>query len=319
MSVRSGLAAACAISTLLGASHACAEDSVPLRLRYEAPAECPNAEAFFAEVVARTALAQRARANEPASALIVTIRSVPGGHAGRFELEARGAKSTREVSAAQCAQLVTALALITALAIDPNASTAPTVKTASPTPSPPPPAPPAARPRLRWKAGAAVELLAGFGSSPSLLVRPFVELAREGRGPFSYAFRLAAERAQNTAVKAAGDAELTLWAGRAEACPLRLAASTRVRVVSCVTLDLGQLQANASGVSPTRKVDRPWVAPGALGRLELQLHDMLALEVAGELASPLVRDRFFVNTNATLYRAPALVGGAALGLAFCFP
>lgn len=319
---------ACALSIVLAASVARAQGEVPLRLRYDAPSECPGADAFFAQVVARTALARPAAADAAATELLVTIHSVPGGHAGTLELRAGETETaTREVSAAQCDQVVTALALITALAIDPNASTAPIPEPApvAPTPVPEPaqtrPAPPAPpiRERFRFELGAGFGLLANFGSDPTWLVRPFVELARERQGPFGYSFRLSAARAHASVVAGEGGVELTLWAGRAEACPLHVALGAPVRLAPCVALDVGQLQARGSGVSPTRQVDRPWLAPGLLTRFELQWLDPLVFEVAGEAFFPVIRDRFFVNTDNTVYRTRAITLGATLGLAFRFP
>jgi hypothetical protein len=319
---------ACALSIALAASVARAQDNVPLRLRYDAPSECPGADAFFAQVVARTALARPAAANAPATELRVTIRSVPGGHAGTLELRTREAETaTREVSAAQCSQVVTALALITALAIDPNASTAPIPEPAraAPRPGPEPtqarPAPPLPpiRERFRFEIGAGLGLLANFGSDPTWLVRPFVELARERKAPLGYSLRLSAARAHASVVAGEGGVDLTLWAGRAEACPLHVPLGARVRLAPCVALELGQLQARGSGVSPKRQIDRPWLAAGALTRFELELLDALVLEVAGEILAPVVRDRFFVNTDATVYRTRAISLGATLGLAFRFP
>ena len=321
---------ACAVSMMLAASVARAQDEVPLRLRYDAPSECPGANAFLAQVVARTALARPAAADAAATELSVTIRRVAGGHAGTLELRAGETETaTREVSAAQCDQVVTALALITALAIDPNASTAaipePEPARAAPTPEPEPtqarpePPVPAIRERFHFEIGAGFGLLANFGSDLTWLVRPFVELARERQGPFGYSFRLSAARAHTSVVAGEGGVELTLWAGRAEACPLHVALGTPVRLAPCVALDVGQLQARGSGVSPTRQVDRPWLAPGLVTRVELQLLDPLVLEIAGEMTFPVVRDRFFVNTDNTVYRTRAITLGATLGLAFRFP
>ena len=326
--------AACACSIVLAASNARAQDAVPVRVRYDAPAECPGPDAFMAQIVARTALARPATASGPATELGVTIRAIPGGHAGTLELRLRETEvtTTREVSAAQCAQLVTALALMTALAIDPNASTAPlseSVPAAKSLPpsdtsraQPPPSAAEAAREpreRFRFELGAALGLLVGFGSEPSWLVRPFVQLARERSAPFSYAFRLSATRMHAVVVASEGGAELTLWAARAEACPLHFPLGSRVRVAPCLALELGQLQAEGNRVSPTRNVDRPWLAPGALARLEVALLDLLVVEAALDAAVPVLRDRFFVNADTTVYRTRAISLAASLGLALRFP
>jgi hypothetical protein len=119
--------------------------------------------------------------------------------------------------------------------------------------------------------------------------------------------------------KSDGGVELTLWSGTAEACPMHLPAGARVRLAPCLALEVGQLQASGSRVMPAQRIDRPWLAPGLLTRLELQLFDVLVIELTGEILAPVVRDRFFVNADATVYRTPAVTGGGTLGLGACFP
>src|SRR5438045_2809080 len=125
MRVRLGLALCCGLLTAGVARAAAAEDRVPLQLSYSAPGDCPSAAGFFAQVAARTALARTAAPGERTRELVIVIAHVAGGSMGTLQLTAAdGASSTRSVSAAQCEQVVTALALMTALAVDPNASVA---------------------------------------------------------------------------------------------------------------------------------------------------------------------------------------------------
>lgn len=330
MPARPGLVARCAFLTFVAAGLARADDAVPLRLRYSAPASCPNAESFLGQVAARTPLARPARGGEPATSLIVSIRDVQGGSAGTLELRAPGSvTSTRGVSAAQCEQVVTALALMTALAIDPNASTAPVqeppvappAKVAALGPAPPPPSGPLAR--WRWRTGASFEALGGVAPDPVLLVRPFFEVERERHSAWSPALRVSGGRAHAIVPGGSGAGEFTLWTGRLEGCPLRLSASRAVRLSPCLVVDAGQLRAVGNGISPAEQVDRPWLSAGLAGRLEFRLLEVLAIELAIELAGevffPIVRDRFFIDTDVTLYRAPPVAGGAVIGLGMQFP
>lgn len=329
MRVRLGLALCCALLTLAVARAATAEDGVALQLRYMAPGDCPNAASFFAQVTARTALARAAAQGERASELVIAIAHVAGGSTGTLELTAPdGASSTRSVSAAQCEQVVTALALMTALAVDPNASVAAVPKPApAATPSEPvhtdSPSPSsngsgaALRARWRWEVGAALEALGGVAPQLVFFPRPFVELAHVGR--YSFALRLSASRGHAVVERGAGGAELTLWAGRLEACPVRVEIGPVLRVSPCLAVDAGQLRAAGTRVMPANHVERPWLAGGGIGRLEFGLWDVLAVELSGELFVPFVRDRFFVGANTTVHRAPAVAGGAALGLGVRFP
>lgn len=328
MPVCSGRVLRCALLTLFVTRLAAAEDRVALQLRYDAPAACPTAKRFFAQLEARTPLARMAVADEPATALVIVIRTVAGGSTGTLELRAPdGVTSTRDVSAAECEQVVTALALMTALAIDPNASVsadseraqaaAPTTHAAPPAAPGPPAQAAASRKSLRWEIGVALEALGGVATDLVLLVRPFVQLEHDA--PWRYAVRVSAARAQATAETSAGAAQLTLWAGRLEACPLDLEPSAALGFWSCLALDAGQLQAQGTRVSPAEHVSRPWLAAGGIGRVEFRFLGVLAIELSGELFLPIVRDRFFVGAGTTVHRAPAVAGGAALGLGVRFP
>jgi hypothetical protein len=96
----------------------------PIRVRYEAPAECPDEGAFVGEVRARTSRARLAAAGERARSFEVAVARRGGRFQGRLDVrEPSGAASRREVSGASCAEVVSALALVTALAVDPRAST----------------------------------------------------------------------------------------------------------------------------------------------------------------------------------------------------
>src|SRR5882672_7665894 len=103
-----------------------ADDHVALVLEYAAPPACPGADRFLDEIAARTSRARPAQPGERATTLTVVIKEVAGGDKGTLQLQsADGATSARQVSAADCEQVVSALALMTALAIDPNAVTDP--------------------------------------------------------------------------------------------------------------------------------------------------------------------------------------------------
>src|ERR1700753_813809 len=118
------LLAAVAVSAV--SWHAHAAEPVPIRVDYTAPEGCPTAQDFLGEVAARTSLARLAAPEERATALTLTIREVEGGNKGTLRFAPpEGAASSRDVSAADCGQVVSALALMTALAIDPDASTEP--------------------------------------------------------------------------------------------------------------------------------------------------------------------------------------------------
>ena len=115
----------------------------PVRLEYHAPDACPDERAFVARVRSRTtrfvlAGADATGGDEVARSFSVDVSTTPHGVEGRLtSLEATRtpAPATRVVAGETCDEVVDALALITALAVDPNASTA-----FAPAPVPEPPA-----------------------------------------------------------------------------------------------------------------------------------------------------------------------------------
>jgi hypothetical protein len=318
-------------ATLLASAPLFAEDVTPVKLSYAAASGCADERGFFEQVAARTQRVRLADASEPATALLVSIREVPGGLAGKLELRGdEGTTAAREVKAASCDQVVAALAIMAALAIDPDASTEPLPKPrAAPPPSPPrpvvrpPPEPIALEPapalRSRWKVGVSLAVLSGVFSDPVLAVRPFVELAREGQSRSGYTLRLSAARFQSKVVRSEGTGEFALNSARLEACPLHLRTWEPVWVSACPLLDAGWLEARGADVTPRQSLTRGWLAAGGTLRIQLRLLEILALEASGELFFPFVRDRFFVGSDATVHQTGAVGGGGAIGLGVFFP
>jgi hypothetical protein len=100
--------------------------SVPVRVEFDAPTGCSDAEAFFAGVLARARHVHRARPGE--TAVRLTVHVTRAGPRVRGELrvnEAGGEAETRRVDGATCAEVVQVLSLTAALAIDPTAELAP--------------------------------------------------------------------------------------------------------------------------------------------------------------------------------------------------
>ena len=315
------------VAWLLKPDAAYADDHVPVALDYTAPPECPAAAGFLGEVAARTSIPRPARPDEPATTLTVVVKKITGGFKGTLEIRAaEGSAAARQVAAADCEQVVSALALMTALAIDPNASTVPVRKQPEPPPSKPeevtpprsaqtvpsPSQPEAAR--WRFQLGAGLELLAGVAPDPFFLGRPSFEAGTSGGARWGAAFRLGAGFGSDTTTSA----EFSLMSGRLEGCP-RFRSTRSLEIALCAVLDAGRLEATGVGVTPSARVERPWVAPGATARLEWEIFHFLELEVAGEVFIPVVRDRFFVGTDETVGRAAAVVGGAVLGLGVRYP
>lgn len=101
----------------------------PLRLVYKSEGLCPSGERFFSEVRARTDKIRPAHGDEPARTLRVEVEEGAKDSGGTLVVVGADgtASSTRTVRAKTCGDVASALALVAALAIDPEARTSPTV------------------------------------------------------------------------------------------------------------------------------------------------------------------------------------------------
>lgn len=106
----------------------------PVRLVYKSEGLCPQGDRFFAEVRARTDKIRPTEGDERARTLRVEVEE--GATDSRGSLVVIGAdgaaSSTRYVRAKTCQDVASALALVAALAIDPEARTTPTIDAAPP-------------------------------------------------------------------------------------------------------------------------------------------------------------------------------------------
>lgn len=132
---RRGIAALVQLSLAFAVAPAGA-DVEGIRLTYSADIDCPDEGRFFQAVTARTDLVRRAAEAEPARAFVVNITRDTNSIRGALSITGLdGSVSKREVTGESCNEVVSALALITALAIDPLASTAPESSVAVAAPS----------------------------------------------------------------------------------------------------------------------------------------------------------------------------------------
>ncbi len=148
----SSLARPLRLAFLLAAGgHAWAQAPRPVRLRYQAPAGCPDEAAFWATVRQRAPGARRAGADEQAPSYGVSIQRRGDLSVGRLEVEgASGRSLVREIQGESCEDAAVALAFVTALALEedraPAAPASAAPASASSAPGAPAPASPAPAP-----------------------------------------------------------------------------------------------------------------------------------------------------------------------------
>lgn len=320
-----------------------ADDFVPVQIAYEPRAGCPSADAFIRELLARAPRARLALPGEQARTLVARVR-LAAGHGLEGSLVVRepaAAPTERVVRAESCDEVVTALAVIAAVVIDPVTARTGSIDTTAPSadakppaddgpPAPAPlaparppevpapesaPAPPAERRRWTVSAGLGGGLVAGSAPTVLLSVPAFVEVSQDRRDLVSPSMRLRFER---TFTSSNGEGGAFLRTGGAtDLCPIALTARS-LRAQPCVRAELAALSAKGRGVEPVRSDVRPWFAVGAVARVRIELAPPVFVELEASVFVPAVRDRFYVEPFAVVYRAPAVGGASAFALGASF-
>ena len=303
----------------------------PLRVDYAAPGNCPTQSDFEDRIRARTSLAHFEDAKD-AQEVHVVVQPTGFTYAGHLSLAGHnGAISQRDVEDTLCSDVVDALALVTALAIDPNAllsvahpassvshlaiQPSPDVPLPPPIPPMPPTAPPptlaapstpASRPTSQpnapeapgatastWGGAAGAGFLVMAGLAPGALVggRAFGDLESKSLGALAPSVRLGLIAAENGAFTTPV-ARFLLLTTRVDACPWRIG-SRELSVRPCLSGGLGALRATGIDVAhPTTRVD-VWADVGALARGRwYPIGGRFFVELEGGILFPLNRPKF---------------------------
>jgi hypothetical protein len=272
----------------------------------EAPAACPGADAFYREVAARAPSVRRGGDGSPWTAH-VRVALGPRGYEGRLDLAGPSGATSREASDPSCASVMTALAVMAALAITaspPSPLLAPSAEAppASPPPAPPPPAPP---PRSgAWRAGlqAALALESASAGAPAWGFSSGVRVQREVPSPVVFDVRVGFRYTGTDRLDAGlGGALVTLAAATLDVCILQLPARGPLRARLCPGLALGALRAEGRDVQAPQASSAPWASLPALVRLEwapIRALEGLFASLAAGIEVPLTRHRFVWQPSA---------------------
>jgi hypothetical protein len=331
-------------ATALAAAEARGEPP-PIRVDYQAHEGCPAADGFLDEIRWRTRLARLAEPDE--EALLVQARVTRRGavSSGRLSL---GEGKARTIEDPSCDEVVSALALITALAIDPRASTgprppvpAPAPAPAAPLPAPPPdpplraaappppeivPAPlpvippPSAAPPAprRWMVGARASAAFSVTPRPLLGGGVFVERAEGGAS-----LRLAIELAATGELDAGpGGASFLRGAGRIEGCAFTVRPASWLRLVPCVGAEGGALRGQGilrGSLTHVEQTTVPWAGLGFVPRLGIDV-GIVVVEAQGGPVFPLVRRTFvFDGPDYLIHAVAPVTWTTGLGAGVHFP
>lgn len=331
---RSCAAITVGLAIAISGSRASAEESERIAVSYEAHPLCPNEDAFVGEISARTSKFRRVPPAEAGRTIHVRLSEEPG-HAmtrGELLLAEGDSESTRVVHDENCSVVVSGLALIAALAIDPEAETGPVDPLVhSPPPAPPPPVAPPAPPRdvappplpprpSRWQLGASLGVAGRAGLVPltaAVTIAGFV--GRESPSLVHPHARIELSAGAPRTESAGGPAaDLQWFGGRVEGCGLL---GRRFRAGPCGLVEVGAVHARGVDVSDAQSTTRVGFATGAGARAMLMAGHVQA-GIGAFVVIPFRRDRFYVDAprqgTVTVFQSSAVGGqvGADVGMVF---
>lgn len=316
----------------VSAASALALDAPPERIRtlYAAPAGCPDKTQLASEIRKRTRRPWIPAGRSSERTFRIAVTSSAGTFRGRLLTESpSGAKQSDDVIGDNCQDVVSALAIKTALAIDGG----------PPRPLPPvfpgePETPAREDPRFmhpvallrldardlpwRFTVGAQITALGGVAPGVSAAGSLFADLSRIGEGEDAGTLRISVMRAQNYVIANQEIITMKLVASRLEGCPLhrRFGALT---FAPCFAVDTGVVEWEADPPS----VIRQWLAASIIARTQVTLFGRLVLEGQVSAVLPIVRDKLGFGdeevTGRLVHEVPVLTGSASGGVGVRFP
>jgi hypothetical protein len=337
--------AALVLSAVLALGSVASAEPENVRIDYTAPAGCPDATAFMRSLRERTGRFREAAPDEQTRKFLVRVSAVASSFTGRLEIRSPdGRTAIRNVDATFCDEVSSALALITALAIDPHALTDDS-KGDSKSQAEPPPGPAAGPDRQRFPPSEVAVVTsppavapqpsqpwrwsAGLLGHTTFLVSPtlgyggdlFVEAEAPASSRLGPAARLGIFLNQSVAELPTGAAARFRWAlVQVEGCPVRLG-WTGFAIHPCLAFRLGVIQGEGQRISQPKQTVSLWSDAGLVLRLRLAVTARVLLEAQGGLVFPLHRPTFEIvdmGSPTTAYSVPRVGGSAAIGVAYRF-
>ncbi|HXK17078.1 MAG TPA: hypothetical protein VNG33_04725, partial [Polyangiaceae bacterium] len=275
-----------------------AEPAEPIRVELSSQPSCGSESQLLRAVLLRTARARPAEPGEAARTLHVEItgNDANGKLVGELFISEPGAAAEssekRSISSESCRELLDALALFGALAVDPQASTEP-LPEHTPEPEParppgPPPAPtPAVTPVRRFGASFGVEGGALDADTKALLplAEPYLAFAWSRQVKPGFAVSPLARLAFSTSSGDTGDtpdgpAHLRWTTLRLGGCPIELGLLRSLGLRPCLELSAGALAAQGKTIAHPEGHSLAWVALGPALRLEWRPHPLVEVALS---------------------------------------
>jgi len=323
---------ALAVSIILGssvASRPVMADSQTIRFTYDAPPSCPDQAAFVRLVQARAEHFHLAHPDEPAMTYAIHISSSPSESSAEVQLlDSKSEPLRRSVQGPACEDVVAAIALVTAMAIEARATAdSPARTTAEPlAPSVGPidsepvresaPRLPPSRP-LRDDRGWGAGITGGMSALQSAGNPLSLGLYGERIGAFPFrALRATAARAGGSATLNGRSATFEWWTLGLALCPFGWQPTAGFELLACAGGDAGWLTGKGQQSDPlpepnTRTIF--WAEASSAIHVRWTIENFLVFEAAGEVGLPLVRHRFhFDRPSEDVFEVPLARLGTTL-------
>jgi hypothetical protein len=319
-----------ALPAILHALGALAADAVPIRINYDAPASCPNQDAFYDAVRARTERVRKAQGNEPRVDVNVRVtRNDRSYHGEMREVVNQSETSAPGVDGDTCKEVIEALSFTVALSLDPDAhpplppdATPPTPKPAASVPAAPSvpvkvqPAP--AAPALEVEVGlsvlSSVVESAGLATGASLSGM----LLRQANASRGSSVQLSVLYAGTGTLTAPDDHRTRFGALALDACPFRHRSGSW-ELAPCALGEIGFLELTGRGVAEPATVSRAWLSAGVDLQVAYLLGRGVVFEAALGATIPLLRHTYYTNTPDQVVASTAVVSPLLrLGLGYRF-
>jgi hypothetical protein len=340
--------AAASLVLLLAPSATAAPNGLPeqVELRFTGGAGCPSQAAFVHEVAARVRRPIEWVSAEASTQISVTVTQSQGHATGTLQVVTGGAEPTlREFVAGNCGEISSALALVTALTLDPNARTealpppseepvpAPTpVEEPAPAPEPEPvpaptplppraatpprPTPPAQpTPYVAWL-GPVAGVDSGYAPGPLITFGVSLGARAAVTQRLSPSLQLTPLWGKTGSTGPSASGGTFAWAmARLEACPTSFALTEWLSFDPCLSGELGRLVATAKASETVVPVtaERWWAAGGVALALHASRGRWFArLELRGLL--PATRDTFVLrDPDLRVHQPSSPLLGTSLG------
>jgi hypothetical protein len=319
-----------ALPAILHALAALAADAVPIRINYDAPASCPNQDAFYDAVRARTERVRKAQGNEPRVDVNVRVTRIDRSYHGEMrEVVNQSETSAPGVDGETCKEVIEALSFTVALSLDPDAHPPLPVDASAQAPKPPAPVSPAptvlvqgqpvpAAPPLEVEVGlsvlSSVVETAGFASGASLSGM----LLRQANANRGSSVRLAVLYAGTGTLTAPDDHRTRFGALALDACPFRQRSGSW-EFAPCALAEIGFLEMTGRGVEEPATVSRAWLSAGVDLQVAYLLGRGVVFEGALGATVPFLRHTYYTNTPDQVVASTAVVSPLLrLGLGYRF-